>query len=143
MILTAIGGSCPSKAASNGLFVTFNDPGTGRLGSAGRPLEGVEVRLAESESGEPGEVLVRGPNVFAGYQNLPDKTDEVFTSDGFFRTGDRGHFDDGHLMLTGRVGSLIKLGAGEKILPERIEEMIGTSKFITPPPKPDRRTDSM
>ncbi|MBX3300607.1 MAG: AMP-binding protein [Nitrospira sp.] len=111
-------------------IVTFNEPGTGRIGSAGRPLEGVEVQLAESESGEPGEVLVRGPNVFAGYRNLPDKTNEAFTSDGFFRTGDRGHFDDGYLMLTGRVGSLIKLGAGEKIQPERIEEVIGTSEHI-------------
>ena len=71
---------------------------------------------------EVGEVVARGPNVFRGYRNLPDKTDEVFAENRWFRTGDMGYFDnDGNLHLLGRLSTLIKTESGEKIQTEDVE----------------------
>jgi long-chain acyl-CoA synthetase len=91
-----------------------------RPGSAGRPVPGVELRI-DAEEG-PGEVLARGPGVFGGYRNLPDRTAEVLTGDGWFRTGDLGHFDsDGWLFLSGRASTLIVTEGGENIQPDALE----------------------
>src|SRR5207253_1197646 len=69
-----------------------------------------------------GEVVARGANIFSGYRNLPDKTDEAFTENGWFRTGDLGHFDNnGELHLLGRLSTLIKTESGEKIQTEDVE----------------------
>ena len=73
--------------------------------------------------GIEGEIQVRGPNVFHGYLNLPEKTREAFTSDGFFRTGDLGYFDaDGYLYLCGRVSTLLVTEGGENVQPEDVED---------------------
>src|SRR5205085_8862428 len=72
---------------------------------------------------QEGEILARGPNVFTGYHNLPDKTAEVLTGAGWFRTGDLGYFDDaGYLYVTGRISTLIKTEGGEKVQVEELEE---------------------
>jgi long-chain acyl-CoA synthetase len=111
--------------------LAFNPPGRGRLDTAGSPLPGVEIRIAEPEPpAERGEVQARGPNVFAGYRNLPDKTREAFTSDGFFRTGDLGCLDEGYLRLTGRVSEMIVLPGGENIRPEHVEEILSQGAHI-------------
>jgi long-chain acyl-CoA synthetase len=110
-------------------MLTLDPPGRARIGSVGRPLPGVEIRIdrpepsAGAESHEDGEILARGPGVFAGYHNLPDKTAEAFTSDGWFRTGDLGYLDgDGYLYVTGRVKTLIVAEGGEKAQPDQVEE---------------------
>ncbi|PYK67544.1 MAG: hypothetical protein DME45_10020 [Verrucomicrobia bacterium] len=98
--------------------------------SAGKPVAGVEIRIESSavekkervNGHEVGEVIARGPSVFSGYRNLPDKTDEAFTENGWFRTGDLGYFDDnGELHLLGRLSTLIKTESGEKIQTEDVE----------------------
>ena len=101
-------------------------------GTVGRPLPGVQVRVTENERecapGEVGQVEVRGPNVFRGYWNLPDKTRDEFTSDGWFRTGDMGEWvregpGAGYLRLVGRAKDLI-ISGGLNVYPKEIEERL-------------------
>ncbi|MHB9100201.1 MAG: AMP-binding protein [Sulfuricella sp.] len=106
-------------------LISINPPG-GRPGSVGRPLPGVEVRIAAD-----GEIQVRGPNVFTGYRNLPDKTREAFTADGWFRTGDLGRLDaDGFLFVTGRAKELIVTAGGENVQPEAVESAYQRHPYI-------------
>jgi acyl-CoA synthetase (AMP-forming)/AMP-acid ligase II len=78
-------------------------------------------RDSESSDGR-GEVMARGPNIFAGYLNLPEKTENVLDEDGWFRTGDTGEIDaDGYLRLHGRESSMIVLSGGENVDPEPVE----------------------
>jgi long-chain acyl-CoA synthetase len=101
--------------------LAVNVPGENRPGTVGRPLPGVQVRIA----GEDGEVQVRGPSVMKGYHNRPEETAHAFTADGWFRTGDMGRVDDdGYLSITGRIKELI-IRAGEKIMPREVEEVLG------------------
>jgi malonyl-CoA/methylmalonyl-CoA synthetase len=94
--------------------------GERRPGTVGFPLPGVELRL----SPERGEVLVRGPNVFAGYRNRPEATAEAFDGDGWFRTGDLGAFDaDGYLRLVGRAKELI-ISGGYNVYPREVEDVL-------------------
>jgi long-chain acyl-CoA synthetase len=113
-------------------ILTFNSPGAGRLDTAGKPLPGVELRVAPpAPQAEHGEVLVKGPNVFAGYRRLPDKTAEGFTDDGYFRTGDLGYIDNaGYLHLVGRASSMIVLPGGENVWPEKVEDALTHSEDI-------------
>jgi malonyl-CoA/methylmalonyl-CoA synthetase len=98
-------------------------------GSVGPSLPGVEVRVVDCDGGQcpPGAVggiEVKGPNVFAGYWRMPDKTREEFTPDGFFRTGDMGELlDNGYLKIVGRAKDLIITG-GLNVYPKEIEERI-------------------
>ncbi len=98
-------------------------------GTVGYPLPGVEVRISGEDAqvlapGEPGILEVKGPNVFAGYWRMPDKTREEFRSDGFFITGDVATADpDGRITLVGRAKDLIIAG-GLNIYPKEIEEAI-------------------
>jgi len=99
-------------------------------GSVGRPLPAVEVRITDPESGAPlstddvGMIEVKGPNVFAGYWNMPDKTAAEFRSDGFFITGDLGKRDArGYLHIVGRGKDLIITG-GFNVYPKEIETEI-------------------
>ena len=102
---------------------TFNAPGAVRYGSVGRPVPGVEVRLAED-----GEVLVRGPNVFLGYLKDPAATAASFDEEGFLRSGDLGAFDEeGFLRITGRKKELIITAGGKNIAPRNIEEALLTA----------------
>jgi long-chain acyl-CoA synthetase len=107
--------------------------------SAGKPVTTVEVRIEPSalekeervNGHEAGEVVARGPNVFSGYCNLPDKTEEAFTEKGWFRTGDLGYLDDdGELYLLGRLSTLIKTESGEKIQTEDIEDAYAEESAI-------------
>jgi long-chain acyl-CoA synthetase len=105
-------------------ILAFNVPGQSRLHTAGRPLRGVHLRLDDHDGDGVGEVLARGPNVFAGYHNLPDKTAEAFTSDGWFKTGDLGRFDtDGYLEIVGRSSEIIVLAEGKHVVPEHVEKV--------------------
>ncbi len=113
--------------------VSFCSPGDGHLDSVGLPMPGMEVRIDTSvnpgestheapKEGHPGEIQVRGPNVFKGYHRLPEKTKEVFTEDGWFRTGDLGYIDNaGYLHVLGRASTLMVLPGGEKVQPEDVE----------------------
>jgi malonyl-CoA/methylmalonyl-CoA synthetase len=95
--------------------------GERRPGTVGLPLPGVELRLA---GGQEGEVLLRGPNVFAGYWGNPRATAEAFDPGGWFRTGDLGRFDErGRLTVIGRTSDLIVTG-GENVAPAEVEAVL-------------------
>lgn len=97
-----------------------------RIGSAGLPVDEVELRIAED-----GEVQAKGPNIMKGYYKMPEKTAEVFTEDGWFCTGDIGHIDeDGWLFITDRKKSLFKLSTGKYVAPQPIENALINSGFI-------------
>jgi long-chain acyl-CoA synthetase len=89
-------------------------------GTVGRAPEGIQMRL-----GEGGEVQFRGRSVFSGYWNAPELTAQAFTEDGWYRTGDLGHFDDaGRLILSGRIKDMIVLPNGFNVYPEDIENAL-------------------
>lgn len=99
---------------------TLNTPLAYRFGTVGRPLPGVEVKIAPD-----GEVLVKGPNVFAGYFGDDAATREAFTEDGFYRTGDVGEFDEeGFLKITDRKKELIITASGKNIAPTKLENLL-------------------
>ena len=96
--------------------VTLNPPEAPRLGSAGRPLDGVEVRILHPDADGVGEVLIRGDNVMAGYYQNEAATREVL-KDGWFHSGDLGHLDrDGYLFVKGRIKEIIVLSFGQERL---------------------------
>ena len=103
--------------------------GERRAGSAGLPLPGVSVRVTNAagqgcKTGEIGDIEVKGPNVFSGYWQMPEKTAEEFTADGYFKTGDVGRFDeDGYLFIVGRSKDLI-ISGGYNVYPKEIESVI-------------------
>ncbi len=112
-----------------GMFVSNPYEGERRCGTVGQPLPGMSVRVA-NEQDQPvpantvGGIQVKGPNVFAGYWQLPEKTAEEHTADGYFRTGDLGVFsDDGYLTIVGRSKDLI-ISGGLNVYPKEIEEVI-------------------
>ena len=100
-----------------------------RAGTVGMPLPGVEARVVDEQGkalpqGEIGNIVVRGPNVFAAYLNLPEKTREEFTVDGFFKTGDVGSYSaDGYLSIVGRSKDLI-ISGGYNVYPAEVEDYI-------------------
>ncbi|HUP00930.1 MAG TPA: long-chain fatty acid--CoA ligase [Gemmatimonadota bacterium] len=104
-----------------------------RFGTVGLPIRDVEVRIERDPDrpGGDGEILVRGPNIMQGYYNLPEKTADVMTPDGWFRTGDIGFVDDdGFLTITDRKKDLIKTSGGKYIAPQPLENALKTSKFV-------------
>jgi long-chain acyl-CoA synthetase len=105
--------------------IAVNTPSAHRIGSVGKPLSNVEVRIAED-----GEILVRGPSVFQGYWNKSDETHEAFV-DGWFKTGDIGSLDeDGFLYVTDRKKDLIKTSGGKFIAPQPIENALKHNPLI-------------
>jgi long-chain acyl-CoA synthetase len=106
--------------------VTFNSPKANKVGTVGRPIPHVQVRIADD-----GEVLVKGPCVMQGYYRKPDATREVLSPDGWFRTGDIGRLDaDGYLVITDRKKELLKTAGGKFVAPAPIENVLKTSPFI-------------
>ena len=105
--------------------VTVNRPGAWRVGTVGRPIPGVEVRLAED-----GEILVRGPNVMQGYFRNPAAT-AARMHDGWLATGDVGTLDpDGYLRIIDRKDEIFKTSGGKFISPARVETAVMRSPFI-------------
>ncbi len=105
---------------------------TRTIGSTGIAMEGVSLRIADPDpkTGE-GEIQAKGENVMQGYYKAPDITAEVFTEDGWFRTGDRGVFDkNGRLHIKGRIKTMIVGASGENIYPEEIESVINKMRFV-------------
>ncbi|MGC2181660.1 MAG: long-chain fatty acid--CoA ligase [Terriglobales bacterium] len=105
--------------------IAVNTPRAHKMGTVGRPLPNVEVRIAED-----GEILVRGPSVFKQYWNKPKETQEAFV-DGWFKTGDIGNLDaDGFLSITDRKKDLIKTSGGKFIAPQPIENSLKHNALI-------------
>src|SRR5579871_29078 len=111
--------------------IAINSPKAHRVGTVGRPLPNVEVRIAEDH-----EILVRGPSVFRSYWNRPDETRDAFV-DGWFKTGDIGHIDEnGFLSVTDRKKDLLKTSGGKFIAPQPVENslklhaLIGTAVVV-------------
>ena len=105
--------------------IAVNTPKNHKLGTVGKPLTNVEVRIAED-----GEILVRGPSVFKGYWNRPDETRAAFEGD-WFKTGDIGNVDaDGYLSVTDRKKDLIKTSGGKFIAPQPLENSLKHNALI-------------
>ncbi len=106
--------------------LTVNRIGAVKLGTVGKAIDGIELRIAED-----GEILARGPNIMQGYHNLPEKTAEVIDSDGWFHTGDIGEIDEeGFLKITDRKKEIIVNAYGKNIAPAPIENALKASRFI-------------
>jgi long-chain acyl-CoA synthetase len=106
--------------------LTVNAPGAVKLGTVGRALSEVELRIAPD-----GEILAKGPNIMKGYWNMPEATAEVIDSEGWFHTGDIGEVDpDGFLRITDRKKELIINAYGKNIAPAPIENSLKSSRFI-------------
>ncbi len=106
--------------------ISLNNPVRHRMGSAGWPISNVELKFADD-----GELLVRGPSVFPGYWNKPEATAECFDAEGWFRTGDIGHFDaDGFLYITDRKKELLKTSGGKMVAPQPIENKLKNSIMV-------------
>lgn len=120
-------------------ILTVNPPGSGRLDTVGKALDGVRLRIEPAPRKEEtpsapeteafGELWVQGPGVFQGYHNLPDLNASAFT-DGWFRTGDLARLEDGWLVLNGRASTLIVTKNGENIQPEAVEHVLDTHPFV-------------
>jgi long-chain acyl-CoA synthetase len=105
--------------------IAVNTPAAHKLGTVGKPVANLEVRLADD-----GEVLVRGPSIFKGYWNRPEETRNAFV-DGWFKTGDIGQLDtDGYLSITDRKKDLIKTSGGKFIAPQPIENTLKLNPLI-------------
>lgn len=106
--------------------ITSNNPEASRLGTVGKPIRNMKVRIAED-----GEIEAFGPGVMLGYYKKDEATREAFTEDDWFRTGDIGALDDdGFLRITDRKKELFKTSGGKYIAPSPIEQMIRSSRFV-------------
>lgn len=110
--------------------VSFNPPGAPKIGSVGKAIKDVEIRIVEPDADGRGEVVVRGPNVMVGYFDLPEQTRAVL-KDNWFYTGDIGFLDrDEYLHLVGRKKEIIVLSSGKNIDPEKVERHYGRNPYV-------------
>lgn len=106
--------------------ISINRYGYSKIGTVGRSLPSVTVKIAEN-----GEILAAGPNVMQGYYGKPEMTKEVIDENGWFHTGDIGEIDkQGYIKITGRMKNMIVLGGGKKIFPEEVEAVLEVSPLI-------------
>ena len=106
--------------------ISVNSFGKIKIGTVGHVLENLDVKIQED-----GEITVKGPSVFKGYFKNEEMTKEVFTEDGYFKTGDIGHIDEeGYLHITDRKKEMFKTSGGKYIAPQVIENQAKASKFI-------------
>jgi len=106
--------------------ISAEHPGHAKMGSVGPTLSCLDVRISPED-----EIQVKGPSVFSGYFNRPDLNSEVFTDDGYFRTGDKGRIDgDGYVWITGRLKEMFKTSTGKYVSPVPIEQALCQRTFV-------------
>jgi len=111
--------------------LTVNPPDRNKPESVGPPIGSAEIKIDSPNSEGVGEILARGPMVFEKYYKNPEATQQAFTPDGWFRTGDLGRLDeDGYLYIVGRAKNLIVTAGGKNLYPEEIEEKLNDSPYI-------------
>ena len=121
MIMEGYGLTETSPVVAVGMYKDHNF----KIGTVGKPIRNVEVKIAED-----GEILIKGPNVMMGYYKDPEKTAEVMTND-YFHTGDKGELDDeGFLKITGRKKEMFKTSGGKYVIPTLLENELKESHFI-------------
>lgn len=107
--------------------ITVNNPTAQVIGTVGRPVGGCSVRI-----GEDGEILLKGPVVFKGYWKNEEATNDAFTDDGWFKTGDIGELDDtGHLRITGRKKDIIVTAGGKNVSPGPMEDRMRAHPLVS------------
>lgn len=114
--------------------IAFNrfEPGGVRFGTVGIPAPGVEVRIAEPDEAGAGEIQIKGPNVMLGYWNAPAETAARITADGWFKTGDLGHFEHKRfLKISGRISEVFKTTTGKFVAPAFVEQQLNQSPLIS------------
>jgi long-chain acyl-CoA synthetase len=122
--ITVIGGYGMTECTAP---VTMQNLSDYKIGTAGEPVPGMEVKIADD-----GEILVKGDNVISGYWNMPDETKEAFTEDGYFMTGDIGEFDrSGYLTITDRKKDLIITAGGKNVAPQKIENLFKSDPIFS------------
>jgi long-chain acyl-CoA synthetase len=128
--------------------LTLNPPGAARIGSCGKPLPGVEMKILNPDKDGVGEIIARGPNLMQGYYMHPEATAEVI-KDGWFHTGDLGFFDkDGYLFITGRAKDVIVMASGKNIYPDEVEKHYQQCRYVSEicvmgEETPDGRTEKL
>ncbi|MEO6590068.1 MAG: long-chain fatty acid--CoA ligase [Pyrinomonadaceae bacterium] len=113
---------------TEGCIACANRPDDSKVGSIGKPFEGIEMKIAEKD----GEVLIRGKNIMQGYYNKPEETAKVLDADGWYHTGDVGYADEkGHFYITDRLKDLFKLSNGKYVAPLQVESLLKQSPLVS------------
>lgn len=114
-----------------GPIITYSKWHLAKVGSCGKPVHGCRIRIDSRDPKKiPGEVQIKGDNVFLGYFKNPEATAATFTKDGWFKTGDMGVIRNGHLYLKGRSKCMILSANGQNIYPEELEAIINNVTYV-------------